>query len=122
MANAQIISELAANAAADAVCAMLDDGYLEIYSRDGQLLTEARFGTRAFKSAKAGVAEANTISPALVDVAGIAGTFKAKTKQREDVFGGSVGTAGTDLILDETKLFQGDEITITALNYQQRLK
>ena len=121
MAIESNISELAANASADAVCALLDDGYLEIYSRGGSLLAEARLGTRAFGTARSGVAVANAIGTAAVESPGIAGSFKAKTKNRDFVFGGSVGTKNADMVLDETKLFRGDELTITDLKYKQRV-
>src|SRR4051812_39464332 len=96
------LSNAAANAAADAVCALLNNGYLRLYSgtqaADADtaigaqvLLAELRFNATAFGSAVAGVATANAITAdSSADATGTATWFRAlKSDGTTVVFDGS---------------------------------
>jgi hypothetical protein len=84
MANQPRMANVAANAAADAVCALLNNGYLRLYDGtqpatgdtavSGQvLLAELRFNATAFGAASGGVATANAIaSDSAADASGTA--------------------------------------------------
>src|SRR4051812_32376973 len=110
MAHSPSLANVAANAAADAVTALLATGYLRIYSGTQPtnadtaigaqvLLAELRFGATAFAASVAGVATANAItSDAAADATGTAAWFRAlKSDGTTVVFDGSVGTSGADL-------------------------
>jgi hypothetical protein len=111
------ISNTAANAALDALCALLNTGYLRIY--DGSqptdantalgaqvLLAELRFGATAFGAAVAGVATANAItSDTDNNATGTATWYRClKSDGTTVVHDGSVGTATANLVLASTAL------------------
>ena len=126
------LSNTAANAAADAACALLNNGFLRIY--DGtqaadantalgaqQLLAELTFGATAFAGAVAGVATANAIAAdASANATGTATWFRAlKTDGTTVVFDGSVGTSGANLNLNSTAISIGAQVAVTSLTYTQ---
>lgn len=130
MATNPKTSNAAANAAADAVCALLNSGYLRLY--DGAqaatadtaigiqtLLAELRFGATAFGAASAGVATANAItSDSSANATGTASWFRAlKSDGTSPVFDGSVGTAACDLNINSTAIQSGAQVDVTALTY-----
>ena len=125
-------SNAAVNAAADAVCDLLDNGYLRLY--DGAqpanadtavttqtLLAELRWNATAFGAASNGVAVANSItSDASADATGTATWFRAlKSDGTTAVFDGSVGTASADLILNSTGITAGANVAVTAFTYNE---
>jgi hypothetical protein len=125
-------SNAAVTAAADAVCDLLDNGYLRLY--DGAqpanadtavttqtLLAELRWNATAFGAASNGVAVANSItSDASADATGTATWFRAlKSDGTTAVFDGSVGTASADLILNSTGITAGANVAVTAFTYNE---
>lgn len=125
MASNLKISSEAANAACDAVAALLDDGYIRIY--DGSqptsadtavgsqnLLAELRFDSTAFSGAVDGVAAARTIvgeDSALY--ASTATWFRAlKSDGSSEVLDGSVGTSNCDLNLSSTSIQVGVLVSV----------
>ena len=117
----------AANAACDAMAALLDTGYLRIY--DGTqpataataittqvLLAELRYGATAFGAAAAGVATANAItSDSAANNTGTASWFRAlKSDGTSVVMDGTVGTADADCIIDSTSISAGVTVAVTA--------
>lgn len=125
-------SNAAVTAAADAVCDLLDNGYLRIY--DGSqpanadtavttqtLLAELRWNATAFGAASNGVAVANSITAdASADATGTATWFRAlKSDGTTAVFDGSVGTASADLILNSTGITAGANVAVTAFTYNE---
>ena len=125
-------SNAAVNAAADAVCDLLDNGYLRLY--DGAqpanadtavttqtLLAELRWNATAFGAASNGVAVANSItSDASADATGTATWFRAlKSDGTTAVFDGSVGTASADLILNSTAITAGANVSVTSFTYNE---
>lgn len=121
-------SNAAANAAVDAMAALLNNGYLRIY--DGTqaadadtavgaqvLLAELRFGATAFGAGVAGVATANAItSDSSANATGTASWFRAlESDGTTVVYDGSVGTATADLILNSTAIAAGAAVAVSSL-------
>lgn len=126
------LGDAAVNAAADAVCTLLNNGYLRIYTTaqpagadtavsDQTLLAELRFGATAFGGAVAGVATANAITKdSSANATGNAAWFRAlKSDGTTAVFDGSVGTATSDLVLNSVAIQENAEVSVTAMTYTQ---
>jgi hypothetical protein len=123
----------AANAAADALAAKLNSGYLRIY--DGAkpataetalttqiLLAELRFGATAFGAAVNGVATANAIvQDDSANAAGTATWFRAvKSDGTTAVLDGAVGTSGADLNLSSVNITAGAVIQVASFSITQQ--
>lgn len=121
-------SNAAANAAADAMAALCNGGYLRIY--DGAqpanadtsvgsqvLLAELTFANPAFTAAVAGVATANAIQSDLTaNATGVASWFRVfKADGTSAVWDGSVGVAAADLVVNSVNFQAGARIDVTAL-------
>lgn len=130
MANNPQLSDEAANAEADAVCSLLDGGFLRVY--DGaqpanantavttqNLLAELTFGSPAFGSASGGVATANAITPDTdANATGTASWFRAvKSNGTSVLFDGSVGTSGCDLNINTVAIQQHAEVDCTSFSF-----
>lgn len=132
MALAPRLSNAGANAAADAVLALLDGGKLRLY--DGtqptdadtpittqQLLAELTFNTPAFAAAVDGIAAANPITAdPSAPGSGTATWFRAVTAGGATVFDGSVGTSSANVILNSTAISAGASVALSAFSYTQR--
>lgn len=119
----------AANAAADAVCALANSGKLRIY--DGtqpatadtavstqNLLAELTLNATAFGAAVAGVATAGTITSATAAASGTASWFRVtKSDGTTVLFDGTVGTGTHDLVIDTTTITAGVTVAVTAFTY-----
>lgn len=129
--NAQL-SNVTANAAADAVTALLNNGFIRIYNgtqpanantaiTSQTLLATLTFGATAFGAASAGVATANAITQdSAADATGTATWFRAvKSDGTTVVFDGSVGTTGCDLNLSTTAIVQNAAVSISSFTYTQ---
>ena len=107
MALNPTLSNVAANAEADAACALANTGWLRIY--DGtqpanadtavstqNILAELRFGATAFGASVAGVATANAITAdSSANATGTATWFRVfKSDGTTALWDGSVGTCG----------------------------
>ncbi len=131
MALTPKLSNAGANAAADATCALLNGGYLDIYdgvqpatadTAVGAQVKLARltFGTPAFSAAAGGVATANAIgADASADATGTASWFRACTAGGAAVFDGSVGTSGANLNLNTTSIAITGNVAVSSLTYTQ---
>lgn len=123
-------SNLAATTEADAVCALLNNGYLRIY--DGTqaatadtavgaqvLLAELRWNASAFGGAVNGVATAAAItSDSAANATGTATWFRAlKSDGTSVVFDGSVGAATADIILNTVSIVINAQVDVTAFTY-----
>ena len=122
------ISNTSANAEADALAALLNNGYLRIY--DGaqpanansgittqNKLAELRFGATAFGAAAAGVIAANPIaSDTDAAATGTASWFRClKSDGTTVVCDGSVGTSGADLNLNSVGIQQHAQVQVSSL-------
>lgn len=126
------LSNTAANAAADAVCALANSGYLRVYSGSQPanadtavstqtLLAELRFGATAFGAAVAGVATANAItSDTSADATGTAAWFRVlKSDGTSALWDGSVGTSSANLVFATTSFVANAQIDVTSFTYSQ---
>jgi hypothetical protein len=133
MALSPSLANVGANAAANAVCGLLNTGFIRIYDgtkpanadtglAGNTLLAELRFGATAFGAAVAGVATANPITQdSDADATGTASWFRAlETDGTTAVFDGSVGTSGCDLNLPTVAIAQHAIVQITSLTYTQQ--
>ena len=124
------LSNEAANAEADAVAALLNNGYLRIY--DGSqpanadtavstqvLLAELRFNATAFGPAAAGVATANAFTQdSSANNTGTATWFRAlKSDGTSPIFDGTVGTSGANLNLNSVSIVAGVAVNVTGFTF-----
>lgn len=127
MALSPKLSNEAVNAGLDAILALLDNGYLRIYSGAKPtsadtalgaqvLLAELRFGTPAFGAAVAGVAAANALTgDTAANATGTASFFRAtKADGTSVILDGTVGTSAADLIMGSVALQSGAPVDVTA--------
>lgn len=130
MANNLKISTTAVNAQADALSALLNNGYLRIY--DGAqpanantaitsqvLLAELRFNATAAPAASGGVLTMNSITQdSSANNTGTATWFRAlKSDGSTVVFDGSIGTSGCDLNLGSTSITSGASVAVTSMTF-----
>lgn len=128
MALTPRLSIAAANAEADAVCALLDGGSVRVY--DGSqpatadtalttqvLLVSCAFGAPAFGPAGGGVAEASPLADGTAVATGTASWFRAVTSGGAAVFDGAVGTSGANLNLPSVALGPGVVVSIDSFVY-----
>jgi hypothetical protein len=123
------VSDPAANAAANAVAALLNNGYLRIYSgtqpasandplSGNTQLASLVFSATAFASASGGIVTANSITSDPSTVAGTATWFRCyNSNGTTAVIDGSVGTSGADLNLNSVTITAGATMAITAFAY-----
>ena len=116
-------SNAAASAEADAVCPLLNNGYLRIY--DGTqatnadtalgaqvLLAELRFAATAFAAANA------LTKDSAANATGTATWFRALSSNGTSVvMDGSVGTSGCDLNLNSAAIQINAEVDVTGFQY-----
>lgn len=132
MANNPKFSAAGANAAADAFCALLNDGYLRIYSgaqpatvataiTTQTLLAELRYSATAFGAAVNGIATANAITQdASANANGTAAWFRSfATDGTTAHMDGTCGLSGCDLNLSSTTVVAGVPVAVTSATYQQ---
>jgi hypothetical protein len=132
MATNPFISDAAAKAAADAVCALCNGGTIQVRSGTqpanadaaptGTLLVTLTFSATAFAPAGAtgGQATANAIGAANAVATGTASWFRAfKSDGTTAVFDGSVGVSAADLILSSVALTSGGNVAVSSFTYTQ---
>jgi hypothetical protein len=129
MATNPFLSDVAAKAAADAVCALCNGGTIQIRSgtqpananatATGTLLVTLSFGNPAFAGAVGPLATANAIGGANAVATGTASWFRAFSSTGQALFDGSVGTSAADLILSTTSLTSGGNVSVTSFTYTQ---
>ena len=131
MALTPRLSTAAANAAANAACALCNGGFFDVY--DGTQpatadtavgsqvkLAHLAFSATAFGAAVAAVATANAITAATAVASSTATWFRAyKADGTSPVFDGSVGTSGANLNLSSVAIVTGGTVTVTSLTYTQ---
>lgn len=126
--NIQLSNE-AANAEADAIARLLDNGYLRIY--DGaqpatantavgtqNLLAELRFAATSAPAAAAGVLTFSTIAAAVAALTGTAAWFRAlKSDGTSAVFDGTVGTTSANMILAALAIQANVQTQVSVSNF-----
>ena len=127
----------AGNAEADAVCALLNNGYLRIYNgtqpasvatavSDQVLLAELRFNNPACAAGAANAVATIDVDPAVSDSsANASGTptwFRAlESDGSTAVFDGTVGLSGCDCIIDAVPITSGATVTVQSMTYTSNL-
>ena len=127
------LSNAGANAAADAVARLVDNGYLRLYSGTQPanadtavgaqtLLAELRFSATSAPAAVNGALTFNAI--ASDDVANATGTctwFRAlQSNGTGAVFDGSVGTSNANLNLNSVEIQSGATVSVSGMTYTQQ--
>lgn len=128
MANNLQLSNAAANAAIDAITALLNNGFLKVYSgtqpltadtalSGNTLLATLGFGATAFAGSVAGVATANAISSDIdIDATATASFARLlKSDASTVICDMTIGTAGTDIVLNSTAFQIHAQASLTSL-------
>lgn len=128
MPHSPRISDLAADTMLDALTALLNTGYLRIYSgvqpatantglSGNVLLATLRFGSPAFGVAAGGVASANAITPdASMAASGLAAFARLlKSDGSSVILDLTVGTTLSDINFDSVNFQQGAQCSLGAL-------
>lgn len=121
------LDDAGANAAADAVSALCNAGFIDIMSgtqpaANGAattVLASLTFAATARSgSSAAGVATFAAIGSAAAGATGTAAWFRAyKSDHTTPVFDGSVGTATSNLVLNSVAISAGATVSVTALTF-----
>jgi len=131
MANNPFISDAAANAAANAIGALLNGGTINFYTTPQAanantpvgaqtLLATLTFASPAFGGAVGGTISANAIGSANAAQTGTAAWFRCiESDGITVVMDGSVGTAGCDVNLSSTSIVAGTNVALTSFSYTQ---
>jgi hypothetical protein len=109
----------ARNAAADAVCALLDGGTIEFQTSANAEVATVTFGTPAFGAASSGTATANAITADSSTTGGTITKFVAKASGGAAVFTGTAGTSGSDINLTSVVLAAGERLEVDSFTYTQ---
>lgn len=124
------LSNAAVNAEADALGALLNNGYLRVYSGSQPatadtaigaqvLLAELRFSATAFPAASAGVLTANAITAdSSADASGTAAWYRAlKSDGTTVVMDGTVGTASANMIIATTTITAAQTVSCSSFTH-----
>ena len=120
------LDDAGANAAANAVVALVNSGYIDIMSgtqpaANGAattVLVSLTFGATAFGAAASGVCTANAIGSGTIGSTGTASWYRAyKSDHTTAVFDGSVGTATSNIVLNSVALQSGATCSVTSLTF-----
>jgi len=135
MANAPKRSAAMANAAVDAMTALLNTGTVKIYTvgsgvpasvsvaiSDQVLLATLTLNATAFGAGSSGVATANAITgDTTADATGTASFFRILTSGATHSFQGLCGTSASDLNLNSLAIQAGAAVDITSLTITESL-
>ncbi len=131
MALTPKLSNAAANAAVNAVTALMNSGFIDIYTGTQPTNADTAIGAQvklarltlnatAFGAASAGVATANAItSDSSADATGTAAWFRALTSGGAMMWDGSVGTSGCNLNLNSVSIVAAAPVAVTSFTYTQ---
>lgn len=132
MANNVHMSDVAANAEANALSVLANGGFLNIYDSTGTgqpanantaITTQVRLAhltlnATAFATAVAGVLTANSITSDTSTVAGTATWFRVfESNGTTALWDGSVGTSGSDLNLNSVTISGGATLAVSAFTH-----
>jgi hypothetical protein len=123
------LSTAAVNAEADALAALLNAGFIDLYDgeqpedADTAISTQNRlvrlmFSAPAFAKAKGGVLTANAIVQGIAQVGSRATWFRASQKDGTPVFDGSVGDADANMVLPTTFIVAKQTVTCTRFTHK----
>lgn len=125
------LSNAAVAAEANALAALLNSGYLRIYSgtqpasadtalSGNTLLAELRFGATAFGAPVAGLLTANAITAdSAADATGTASFFRAFSSDGVTaILDGGVGTSAANMILASVAISQNQTVSCSSFTHQ----
>lgn len=130
MATNLYLSDTAANAEADALTPLANNGYIRIYSGTQPtnantalgaqvLLAELRFNATSFGAAVAGLLTANAISNVAAGATGTASFYRClKSDGTTVLFDGNIGTSASNMNLNSTAIQSGATVSITSFTHQ----
>ncbi len=108
------LETVARNAAADAVVDQLDGGNLVFRTAGDVAVATLPFGTPAFGAASVGVATANAITTDASAVGGTTTKATWETSGAATVLTSTVGTSGTEIILDNNVISAAVSVAMTS--------
>ena len=108
------LQDNARNAACDAIAALHDGGTLEFQTSADAEVATVTFSATAFGAAASGVATANAITADSDATGGTTTKFVTKTSGAAVILGGTVGTSGTDIVIDNTTIEAGVTVDLTS--------
>jgi hypothetical protein len=128
MTNSPLTYDAAVNAAVNAVAALLNSGFIKVYSGSqpavdgsvtGTLLVTMTFGATAFGSSSASgsgaTATANSITSGTAAATNTAGYFALVKSDGTTIVGtGSCGTSGADLNFNTTSIVSGATVSCSS--------
>lgn len=132
MAHQLSLSNASASAAADAVAALCNSGFMDFYdgtqpaNANTAITTQVKlasctFGATAFAASVNGVATANAIGTDTdADATGTVTWFRVyKSDHTTAVFDGSCGTSGADINFNTTSIVQHGSVAVSSFTYTQ---
>lgn len=124
------LADATVNAQADALAALLNNGYLRLYSgtqpasadtalSGNTLLAELRFSATAAPAASGGLITFNAItSDSSADATGTASFFRAfRSDGTTAVMDGSVGTSAANMIIATTSISAGQTVSCSSFTH-----
>lgn len=106
------------NGLADYVVDQLNSGNLVIMTTaEVAEVATLPLAATAFGAAASGTATAGAITSDTSATGGTAATFKMETSGNVRIFGGAVGTSGSDLNLSSLVIGAGDTVSVSAFTY-----
>ena len=129
MALSLVLANAAVNAQADAGGALLNNGKLWLYSgtkpaaadtavTSQVLLAELGFNSVAFGAATLGVITANPITgDTSANASSLCLWFRGAKTDNTPVLDGTVGTTGTDLVMNANEIVAGATVNVSALTW-----
>lgn len=104
----------ARNAACNAIAALHNSGTLVFQTSASAEVATVTFGATAFGAAASGVATANAITADSSATGGTTTKFVTKTSAAATILTGTVGTSGTDIVIDNTVVSAGVTVDLTS--------
>lgn len=109
------LTEIARNAACDAIVDQLDGGTVIFETSGNAEVATCTFGTPAFGAASSGLATANSITDDTSASGGTIDHAKLKTSGAAEVMEVTCGTSGAEINLTSLSIGAGDTVSITSL-------
>jgi len=113
------LTKHAATTATDAICALLNDGHLQMFNAAGVLLAELKFAHRAFKPAIDGLAQSYPLaSETNAPASGCATVFHACDPSGAPIFTGTIGEGDdADMVMDSPHIAAGATVAIDSVTF-----
>ena len=128
MATNLKVAIAAANTALNALAALANNGYIDVYATaqpstpetapGGTALATLQFGSTAFAAPSGGVLTANAIAAVTIANSGTALWFRVtQSDHSTPLWDGDVGTSAADMIIAATALVAGAQMAVSSLTF-----